>query len=434
MMNKTRLRLYSRRFAAWKPPERTAVKRYLTALLAQSVLSVFNAGLNIFLVLALIPHDYGAFALCLVFGILGTSINGALACNPLVVFGTIRLGRPSRRAVEALLSSVNAAVVAFVFVLSVPLVGIFTGEGLFVCLLAAASISALTARSYTRSFAYARQLPQVALGGDLTLITVASVLLLAANSMQGLVTLQAVFVSLTAGNSMAMTVEISSLRLGLRLVRRRSSLRRYLAIWKDVRWSLVGSTTTLLQTQAHSFLVSLFVGPAAYAPLAAGQVIFGPVRIMMSAWTLVMQPELVLAIRSKAHKQILRTLTISALALASLVVAIGVALALLWPLIYALLYAGKYSAETMTWIVAAWCAITLWTAVGCSPSAVLQTFRNYRTLAFGSVYGAGISILGVALLLFTVGAEWSLLGILMAEAFLAWYMLGHALRSIHTLA
>jgi hypothetical protein len=53
---------------------------------------------------------------------------------------------------------------------------------------------------------------------------------------QGLFTLQTVFVSLTAGNLMAMIVEISSLRLGLRLVSRRSSLRRYLAIWKDVRW------------------------------------------------------------------------------------------------------------------------------------------------------------------------------------------------------
>jgi hypothetical protein len=92
MMNKAPQPSHSRLLAASNLPERAALKRYISALLAQSVLSVFNAGLNIFLVRALVPHDYGAFALYLVFGILGTSINGALACNPLVIFGTIRLG------------------------------------------------------------------------------------------------------------------------------------------------------------------------------------------------------------------------------------------------------------------------------------------------------------------------------------------------------
>lgn len=94
----------------------------------------------------------------------------------------------------------------------------------------------------------------------------------------------------------------------------------------------------------------------------------------------------------------------------------------------------EYSVEIMTWIIAAWSAITLSTAVGCAPSSVLQTFRRYRTLAFGSVYGAVISMIGVAVLLLTLGVEWSLLGILMGEAFLARYMLVHALRSIRNFA
>ena len=169
MLDKARRRLFSARPAAWKLPEAAALRHYLTALLAQSVLSIFNAVLNIALVRVLAPHDYGAFALCLVFAILGTSINGALANGPLIVFGTSRIGRPSRLAVEARLSSVNMAVVVFVFILCVPLLLIFIEKDILVCLVAAAFISALTARGYTRTFAYARQKPHIALKGDLTL-------------------------------------------------------------------------------------------------------------------------------------------------------------------------------------------------------------------------------------------------------------------------
>ena len=434
MLDKARRRLFSARPAAWKLPEAAALRHYLTALLAQSVLSIFNAVLNIALVRVLAPHDYGAFALCLVFGILGTSINGALANGPLIVFGTSRIGRPSRLAVEALLSSVNMAVVVFVFILCVPLLLIFIEKDILVCLVAAAFISALTARGYTRTFAYARQKPHIALKGDLTLVTLALILLFASLLMYGVVSLTMVFVSLATANLVAMVVDIRLLGLGWRLTTRRSSLRRYKSIWREVRWSLVGSTTTLLQSQAHSFLVTLFFGPAAYAPLAAGQVIFGPVRIMMTAWTFVMQPEIVLALRGRARTKILHTLTISAVVLAGFVVLLGVALAILWPLVYDLIYSSKYPSEQMLWIVGAWCAITLCNAVGCSPSSVLQTFRKYRVLALGSVYGAFISTLGVMIVLSVAGPEWSLVGVLMGEAFLTQYMLGYALRSVRSLA
>ena len=304
--DKARRRFFSARPAAWKLPEAAALHNYLTALLAQSVLSIFNAVLNIALVRVLAPHDYGAFALCLVFAILGTSINSALTNGPLIVFGAPAvIGRPSRLAVEALLSSVNMAVVVFVFILCVPLLLVFIDKDILVCLVAAGFISALTARGYTRTFAYARQKPHIALKGDLTLVTLALILLFASLLMYGVVSLTMVFVSLATANLVAMVVDIRLLGLGWRLTTRRSSLRRYKPIWREVRWSLVGSTTTLLQSQAHSFLVTSFFGPAAYAPLAAGQVIFGPVRIMMTAWTFVMQPEIVLALRGRARTKIL---------------------------------------------------------------------------------------------------------------------------------
>ena len=45
-----------------------------------------------------------------------------------------------------------------------------------------------------------------------------------------------------------------------------------------------------------------------------------------------------------------------------------------------------------------------------------------------------ISTLGVLIVLYVAGPEWSLVGVLMGEAFLTQYMLGYALRSVRSLA
>ena len=76
----------------------------------------------------------------------------------------------------------------------------------------------------------------------------------------------------------------------------------------------------------------------------------------------------------------------------------------------------------MGWIVAGWCAVTLFTTLSATPSGVLQACKAFRVLAMGTVYGAALSLFAVAVLVLAFGPLYSLLGILAAEAFLAGYL------------
>jgi O-antigen/teichoic acid export membrane protein len=409
-------------------PANSVLRRYVLALAGQSTLSVFNFALNIFLVRSLSAHDYGSYAITWVFAMLAGYVIGSLTASPLIIFGTARVGRRSRFAVEVLLSSVTVLLLLILSVVVAVLSRLVISDDVGVCASATGFVCAFTARNYTRTFAYARQMPQVAVRGDAFTVLTAAAVLAVSPLWHGSIATPQIFAALALGNLAAMAAEIRMLRLGLRLTFRRASLRRYRAIWADVRWSLLGSTTTLLQGQAHSFLVTLTYGPAAYAPLAAGQVLFGPVRIMMTAWSYIMQPEVVLAVREKNRSAVMQNLRLSACSLAGVVVSLGVALAALWSPVFDLLYAGKYNDQSMRWIVTCWCVITLCSAIYCGPSGILQTMRRYRLLAMATVYGAALSTLGVAVALAVSAPQWSLLGVLAAESFLAIYIVAYALR------
>jgi O-antigen/teichoic acid export membrane protein len=84
-------------------------------------------------------------------------------------------------------------------------------------------------------------------------------------------------------------------------------------------------------------------------------------------------------------------------------------------------------------IVAIWCGIFVCGAFCFAPSGILQALREYRALAYGTVYGSLISSASVLVLLSVVSPEWSLLGVLMGHMFNAQYIVSRALRSTRRL-
>lgn len=136
-----------------------------------------------------------------------------------MIFGLGRHGRPSRLAVETLLSTVNTAIVALVFVSAGPVLFILTREDPIVCVAGAAFVSSFTARLYTRTFAYARRRPPVAIAGDFLTISAAALVLLASWWGWGRLDLPFVFAGLASGNILAMAVELRLLHLKPRLKR-----------------------------------------------------------------------------------------------------------------------------------------------------------------------------------------------------------------------
>ena len=350
-----------------------------------------------------------------------------------MVFGMSRQGRPSRKAVEALLSAVNIAIVGVIFVAAIPLFAVLSGEDGGVSLIAAAFITAFAARMYTRTFAYARQRPHVALAGDLSSIVAAAAILIGAAAFNVGLTLSLALTGVACGNVVAMGIEIRMMGLGIRLPHRRASLRHYLPIWRQVRWSLLGAGTTFLQSQSHSVFVSLMYGPAAFAPLAAGQVVFAPTRTFMLACLNIVIPDVVTAVQRNKHDSVLRIFKYSTLFFTIMVLSLGAAVVVFWTPIFDVLYASKYADQPMGLIVAIWCGIFVCGAFCFAPSGILQALREYRALAYGTVYGSLISSASVLVLLSVVSPEWSLLGVLMGHVFNAQYIVSRALRSTRRL-
>ncbi len=408
-----------------------AVFKYGAALGGQASLSLFHFGLNVVLVRHFEPHDYGVFALAFVAAVLGSSVVNALTATPVSVYTPgLPQGR-RRRYLESLLASVNLALVGVILLVTL-LVTVAMSFPPVTIVAFSAFVAMYSARQYSRSFGYARLSPQVALFGDLCYVGVSGVVLGAAALGGGEIHLPLALGALAVGNLVAMLLEFWLLtrKRGLRLVQRWRSFKRYGFIWQQSRWALIGAVTTLIAAQAHSFLVSLVKGPAAYAPLAAGYVLFGPIRIALQSWLAVMRPDMAVAIANKDRGLLEKIRKTSVWVMLLGMAVFATLLASFWEPISAFLYANRYGDAPMGWIVAGWCLVTAVSIISVTPSGLLQALKSFRVLAMGTVFSSALSLFGVALFLSLYGPAWSLLGVLMAEIFLAWYLMRAVNREV----
>jgi len=202
-----------------------------------------------------------------------------------------------------------------------------------------------------------------------------------------------------------------------------TKLNGYGQVWEQSRWALVGAVTTLFVSQAHALIVTSSSGPGAFAPLAAGMVLFGPVRVALLTWQNMVKPELALALSNNqgeaVKSQIRKTVSLVGVA----VLAFAFCLWMAWPYINGWLYAKEYADQPMGYIVCMWTVITFFAAIYNAPSAALQAMKDFRVLAMASVYGAIISGVLVTLLLAFFNPASTLLGIIAAECFMAVYLI-----------
>lgn len=406
------------------------LRRLMLGMGGQAIISAFNFVVSVVLIRTLAAEDYGLYAMVVMFAGLATAVDGALVCGPLTVYGTRRHGRPSRAAIESLLSSVHVLIVAAMFPIIVTIAA-FVAQGSHAVHLAfGVYVVAIVSRNFSRSYAQARQRPDAALVGDVTLVGSALAMLGGRFFLSNGLHLDFVLHAFAISNAIAMCLDLYLLRLSPRITFRPRSLRHYLPIWRHMRWALIGATSTSAQAQAHGLAVTTFAGPAALAPLAAGQVLFGPLRLLLVVWHSIMQPELVVAISRNDRRTVLRILQLSMLTLGAIVIALGLGMVAFWDVVVAQLYAAKYAEAPMAWISAAGFAIIFCASVAAPASGVLQTLLQYRLLAQGTVYGSIISVTVAVTLLLWLGPAWSLLGVLSGEVFALCFNLTNALRML----
>lgn len=389
---------------------------------AQALVSGFHFGLNLYLVRSISLYDYGIFAFAFVLAMFAAAINNALISTPLTVYTPVIKDTGERTDQEAMFSTLNLLLFALLVFSGMVYTG-WTDIPTDVSIAVTLFVAVYSARQFSRSFGYSRLRPLVTASGDVCYVVAGVIILMILHFSQFDMPVSYVLAALALGNLIAMLVERTRLHGFKKRWLTVANLRSYVVVWEQSRWALIGALTTLFLAQAHSLIITWHTGPQAYAPLAAGFVLFGPVRVALLTWQNMVKPELAMALSENRQDAVREQIKRTCIMMGSAVVVLGICLALAWPWIHALLYEKKYADQPMAFIVAMWSLTTLFAAIYNAPSAALQAMKDFRVLAMASVFGAIISGVLVTILLFRSGPVSTLYGILLAEFFMAVYLI-----------
>lgn len=394
---------------------------------AQGLVSGFHFALNLLLLRLVTPYDYGVFAFAFVLAMFASAVNNALISTPLTVYTPVLKDETERAAQEAMFSTLN--LLLFGLLIAAGLIyarvsGLDTGISMAVTTF----VAVYSARHFSRSAGYARMKPLVTATGDTVYVLSGVLIVVALVLTKDELNVSKVLYALAGANLAAMIVERIRLHGRNRGWLSLGKITQYGEVWLQSRWALAGSLTTLFLAQAHSVIITSTNGPNAYAPLAAGFVLFGPVRVALLTWQNMVKPELAVAISESRQLAVRSQIRTTTFLMVGAVLCMGLFLWLAWPLIFQFLYAEQYADQPMALIVGLWSVITLFAASYNAPAAALQAMRDFKVLAIASIYGAVLSGVMVSLTLYYFKPETTLFGILAAEVFMAFY-LTHTLYS-----
>jgi O-antigen/teichoic acid export membrane protein len=274
-----------------------------------------------------------------------------------------------------------------------------------------------TLRNHVRSAMFARRAMAAATLSDFSysvsgILLVAGVLWLLPDLPQ----LSGVLLALAGANIVAILVALRAAGRRVRVSFRRGIWRRYRTIWSEIAWSLVATTTWNIQGQALMFLVAAIVGPAAYAPLAAGAVLFTPLRPAVSAFINVFRPAFAVDLARGQLLHLRLTMYSVAFLIVLCCVAAGGAIWAGWPLLNMYIFAGKFADAPMPLIVAlSGCAAAIYFTYAV-PLAVVHAAGEFRPVALATMSGAFVGLASVSILLAVTSVAWSLAGFIAGEA------------------
>jgi O-antigen/teichoic acid export membrane protein len=171
--------------------------------------------------------------------------------------------------------------------------------------------------------------------------------------------------------------------------------------------SLLGVITTEATANAHSYVVVTFFGPAAFAPLAAGLLLFRPVPILITTISQLERPKIAQLLKEGLFKNALKIVTqFRFVILVSWFCNAALALVIL---------KDNYDYNTVLFALGLWSAITCIRCLRGPESALLQANGDFKPLSIVTLKSTGLTLPLVILLTYFVGPKWSLFGILIGE-------------------
>ncbi len=381
----------------------------------ESVQSAFHFALGILLIRALVPHDYGLYSVIFSLGGIALTYGNALMTVPSTVYLAHSKSPGAARFIESAFGSVALAVSVLLAVIVALVLAAFSAP---VATITPASlfVGAWTLRNHLRLMAYASGHPFVATVSDavfsITGLGSVAILLFVTH---GSPDLPVLVWTLAGANVVACLAAVTQRSAPLRVSLRRSVRARYFKTWRDIAWSLFGVTTWNIQGQALTFLVAATHGVTAFAPIAAGIVVFRPFNTMVTAGINVLRPRLASDMARGRQADALRTLLIS-MAIALTASAIYcTALWLAWPLLDRHVFAGRFPKGTMETIMPL-VAVTMTVALSYHvPMSVVQAGRGFRSFALATTLGGLVGVVAISVILWFADTKWSLIGVLLGE-------------------
>ncbi len=357
--------------------------------------------------------SFGTFSFLLVTSTFACSVWGAMFCAPLPIVVTTGAEAWRAEKLAALFSASGLGAVA---------VGLFylpLGASLGVSIPSAVAFSCYAVfallRWFARQHAYVTRRPMRTVASDLVysgglLAGVGTIAYLHATSLAApffALMAAAVFSLLPFGGDYfrRQFLEFSVLRL-----------RGYVEIWRRYSsWTLIGVATTEATANAHAYIVTLFLGPSAYAPLSAAQLLLRPVGIVMNALSDFERPQLARLLHGGPREQAAPSLWPFRLALVAVwagTVFLGAALIIYEP---RLIFPSQYSAPYLAKATAIWMVVAVVRLSRTPEGILLQAAGVFRPLAWASIGSSVVSVALVAILLAIGGAMASMFGILIGE-------------------
>ncbi len=168
-----------------------------------------------------------------------------------------------------------------------------------------------------------------------------------------------------------------------------------------------------MPARGYIYLVAGLAGLDALGILAAGQILFRPIGLLLTAWARVARPQLAEAMANQQRSTVLKILKVSGtvgvigtLSLCGLIYAA-------WEPLQSFVYGGRY--EGIGFVVAGWAVVTLSTTSSAILSIALQSLKKFKPLAFTTVYGSVISLTALAVIIPIFGYRMTFLGILAGQ-------------------
>ena len=209
-------------------------------------------------------------------------------------------------------------------------------------------------------------------------------------------------------------------------------VRGYGAVWnRDSRWSIIGVITTEATVNGHSYIVTVLLGPTAFAPIVATALFTRPVTVAINALAEFERARAAHRIARKEYRAIAtarRHLRLLLLAIWLGAIVVAAAVIMFAPSEYMV---DKFGLPVVVTGAVLWLAVALARLLHTAEGVILMAAGRFQQLARISMRTALVSVACVTALIFALPPVWSIAGIVVGEglfALLAWRAAGKLLH------